>query len=213
MMRRASVTVAAIVFIAAVPISVLAGTNPDIGGTPIHTEDDYFSYTEGGSDWGLTVYSYVYGPASSLPDMGISLFPDEMLFVYLLDGDDARTDSVEYFSVYNPQDLSIVDVGYDGTLTITGYDAGDYQNPTNYQYSGFTKTVAYNFTGGYMYDIQPDEWSLVFYISVSPTWGLATGTVAAGGADEHDVPAPIPEPTTICLLGLGALALLRKRRA
>ncbi len=172
---------AAAILIAALPVNVLA-LNPDIGGDPIHTEEDYF--TE--SLWGLTVYSYVYDSTSAtLPDLGISLSSGQMLFAYLLDGDDATTDSVDYFSVYNPDDLPIIDVGYDETLTVPGYDGGDYQDPINYQYSGFSLTTSYNFTGGYMFTIEPDEWSLVFYVAVSPTWQLATGTVAAGGADEH----------------------------
>jgi hypothetical protein len=194
-MKGLVVIPAAVVFIAAFPAGIFA--QPDIGGTPIHTEQDYFSYTEGVSDWGLTVYSYVYGSASSLPDMGISLFPDEMLFVYLLDGDDATTDSVEYFSVFNPDDMPVVDVGYESDIIPMGYNAGKYQNPVNYQYSGFTQTISYNFTGGYMFDIQPDEWSLVYYISVCDTWAPATGTVAAGGSDVHDVPAPAPGPPCI----------------
>ena len=49
-----------------------------------------------------------------------------------------------------------------------------------------------------MNTIEPDEWSLVFYVSICDTWGPATGTVAAGGADEHDVPAPAPEP--LCMV-------------
>jgi len=197
-MRRLAVIPAAVVLITGAFVSALAA-NPDIGGDPIYTEQDYFSYTAGESDWGLTVYSYVYDYTSlTLPDMGIELFEDEMLFVYLLDGDEATMDSVEYFSVYNPHDLPIDTVGYVDTIIPSGYDAGKYQNPTNYQYSGFTQTSSYNFTGGYMFDIQPDEWSLVFYIAVSDTWGPATGTVAAGGADEHDVPAPAPEP--LCMV-------------
>jgi len=207
MMRRLAVLVAASMFVVAFPVSVLA---VDIGGDPIHTEEDYFS--EG--LWGLTVYSYVYdSTSSSLPDLGISLMSDEMLFVYLLDGDDAATDSVEYFSVYNPDDLPVDTVGYNNTIIPTGYSGDDYQDPINYEYSGFSLTTSYYFTGGYMRTIEPDEWSLVFYVAICDVWDLATGTVAAGGADEHDVPAPAPEPTTICLLGLGALALLRKRRA
>jgi len=191
MMRRLAVLVAAMALIVAVPVDVLAV--PDIGGDPIHTQEDYFSYTEGDSDWGLTVYSYVYDFASSsLPDMGISLNPDEMLFAYLLDGDDATTDSVEYFSVYNPYDLPIDTVGYVDTIIPTDCDAGKYQEPISYEYSGFSLTTSYYYTGGYMRTIEPDEWSLVFYVAICDSWHLATGTVAAGGADEHDVPAPEP---------------------
>ena len=184
-MRRLAVIPAAVVLITGAFVSTLAA-KPDIGGDPVYTEQDYFSYTEGESDWGLTVYSYVYDfTSSSLPDMGISLNPDEILFVYLLDGDDAKTDSVEYFSVYNPYDFPVDTVGYVDTIIPTGYSGDDYQDPINYQYSGFSLTTSYNFTGGYMFTIEPDEWSLVFYIAVCDTWDLATGTVAAGGADEH----------------------------
>ncbi len=192
-------------------VSSVFAVNPDIGGAAIHTEEDYFSY----GDWGLTVYSYVYDSTSAtLPDLGFSLGSGEMLFAYMLDGDNAAIDSVEYFSVYNTYDLPVSDVGYDASHNIVpaGYAAGDYQDPVNYQYSGFTLTTSYNFTGSYMASIEPDEWTLVYYVALADGWGPDVGTVAAGGADEQFVPAPTPEPTTICMLGLGAFALLRKRR-
>ena len=180
------------VLVASFTVGVLA-VNPDIGGDPIHTEMDYFAYTEGNSDWGLTVYSYVYDSTSaSLPDMGISLTPDKMLFVYLLDGNDATTDSVEYFSVYNPQNMPIDTVGYVDTIVPTDYNSAKYQEPVNYEYSGFSLTTSYYFTGGYMRTIEPDEWSLLFYVAASDTWAPSVGTVAAGGADEQYVPAPAP---------------------
>ncbi len=191
-------------------VSSVLAVNPDIGGAAIHTEEDYFA----SDDWGLTVYSYVYDSTSAtLPDLGISLDPGEMLFAYMLDGDDAKAVSVEYFSVLNTYAADIAPVGWDGTIVPTGYAGGDYQAPANFQYSSFTLTTSFTFAGSYMASIEPDEWSLVYYVADADAWGLDVGTVASGGADVQFVPAPVPEPTTICLLGLGALALLRKRKA
>jgi len=183
---------------------------PVIGGDPVHTEQDYFN----SNDWGLTVYSYVYDETSAALPGDFILNTGEMLFMYLLDADGTKTSSVEYFSVENPDELPINTVGCVNSIIPTGYDSGKYQAPVGFDYSGFSKTISYYFAGGYKNTIEPDEWSLVYYIAASDYWAGATGAVAAAGSDEHNLPAPAlaPEPATIVLFGLGALLLGRRRR-
>ena len=60
--------------------------------------------------------------------------------------------------------------------------------------------------------IAPSEYSsVVFFTSpVAPVWGV--GSVIDGGlSDQQPVPT-VPEPTTLGLLGMAGLALLRRRR-
>ena len=60
--------------------------------------------------------------------------------------------------------------------------------------------------------LDPGEYSLLYYVADLDDYGLVSATADGGGmGDNQIVPGPVPEPTTICLLAFGGLALLRKR--
>jgi len=214
--RRLAVILAAIGFIVGVPTNVLA--NPSIGGDPVHTDQDYFSAGE----WGMTAYSYVFDDTStSVPDLfeGFSgLGEGEMLFVYMLEPDtDPLLPSISYFAVNNEELVSIYAVGWSVRVVPSGYNVNNHQDPFVFTYSGPVQATVYNYTGN-PFDptcpLDPGEYSLVYYFALADSYGPVHATVdSQGQGDTQLVPGPIPEPTTICLLGLGALALLRKRRA
>ena len=68
------------------------------------------------------------------------------------------------------------------------------------------------------YYLEPDsvdvgEHSVVMYVMSALSPDEITGNVIDGSVGSGPVVGPIPEPATICLLGLGALGLLRKRRS
>lgn len=214
-MRRLAVVLATTVLIGGAPVSTMAA-NPDIGGDPIYTEQDYFT----AGDWGMTAYSYVFDNTSaSLP----AIYPDfelntgEMLFMHLLDSDAAKGISVDHFAVGNPELITINTVGWTIDVVPAGYDVDNHQEPYLYGFSGPAEATVYTYTGN-LFDpwctLDPGEYSLVYYIAVSDNYGVVSATAnGAGESNNHFVPGPIaPEPTTICLLGLGGLALLRKRR-
>ena len=70
-MRRLSIVLAAVIVAAGIPVTAVA-QNPDIGGDPVYTEEDYFS----AGDWGMTAYSYVFdGTSTSMPE----IFPVSLL--------------------------------------------------------------------------------------------------------------------------------------
>ena len=217
-MRRLGGVVAAAILIAALPVTVLA-LNPDIGGDAVYEDDVYFS----AGDWGMTAYSYVYDDTStSVPDLfeGFSgLDPGEMLFVHLLEPNPLTEPSISYFAINNeyPQQLSIYAVGYSLRVVPVGYNGANHQEPFVFTYSGPVEATVFNYTGNPFdttCELDPGEYSLVYYFVMADDYGSVHATVdSQGQGSTQFIPGPIPEPTTLCLLGLGALALLRKRRA
>lgn len=212
-MRRIGVILAALVFMGGTPVSIWAD-NPDVGGDPIHTEEDYFS----GGTWEMVVYSYVFDTTSaSLPGI-LELDPDEMLFMYLLDVPVTSGTSVEHYAVGNPGDLiEINTVGFEETVVPVGYESTPFDDPYIYGYSGTAEATIFTYFGDFFdpwCTLDPGEYSLIYYIAVSDYYGPVGATADSEGiGDTQFVPGPeVPEPTTICLLGLGALALLRRRR-
>lgn len=184
---------------------------PDIGGTPIHVEDDIFT----ADDWGIFVSSYVYDDTSELPG-NFALDPGEMLFIYLLDGDDDRSVSVDQYSVGNPELFPVNTVGWDDTIIPDGFELEDFQDPHLFGYSVPAQAIVWTYANN-PFDpfstLEPDEWSLVFYIAESPTWMPVSATASgAGMGDNQIVPGPAPEPTTLGILLVGALGVLRRRR-
>ncbi len=212
MMRRFVVTIAAIAFIAALPINVLAV--PDIDGSdPIHTETDYFA----AGSWEMTAYSYVFDTTSAKLPGVLELDPGEMLFMYLLDVPLTSATAVEHFSVGNPELMLISAVGFENSVVPDGYSIANFDDPYIFGYSGPAEATVFTYFGDFFdpwCTLDPGEYSLVWYIAESSAYGPVSATAdSAGLGDTQSVPGPVPEPTTLCLLGLGALALLRKRRA
>jgi MYXO-CTERM domain-containing protein len=186
---------------------------PDIGGTPIHTEGDYFT----GGPWGLDVFSYVFDFDSELPEnFGGVLDPDEMLFIYLLDGDNSMNVSVDTYSVGNPNLAVINAVGWTDNVIPDDYFIVDYQDPFAFSYSGPAQATVYTYSGNPedpFSTLDPDEWSMVWYIAVSPDWEEGPASASGGGiGDTEFVPVPIPAPGALAVLGLAGLLGARRRR-
>jgi hypothetical protein len=193
-MRRSIVVTAAIAFIAAFPLNVLA--IPNIGGDPIHTEEDYFSAGE----WGLTAYSYVFDDtSSSLPGV-LELDPGEMLFMYLLDCPQTSGTSVEHFSVGNPELEVINTVGFEDTVVPSGYNAADFEDPYIFGYSGPAEATIFTYYGDFFdpwCTLDPGEYSLVYYIAVSDGYGPVSATAdSQGQGNTQLVPGPL-----LCVVG------------
>jgi hypothetical protein len=164
--------------------------NPDIGGDPIDTDEDYFA----AGDWAMTVYSYVFdNNSASLPGV-FELDPDEMLFMYLLDCDPSKFVSIQQFSIGNPQLNAINTVSFEDEIVPIGYDAGDFQDPYVYGYSGTAQTTAFGYYGDPVdpwCTLDPGEYSLVYYIAVSANYAPTSATADSQGlADTRNVLGP-----------------------
>lgn len=60
--------------------------------------------------------------------------------------------------------------------------------------------------------IDPGEWSSTLYVLSDDAPGTIQGNVIDGVVGYGDVVGPVPEPASMCLLALGGVALLRRRR-
>jgi len=138
--------------------------------------------------------------------------------MYLLDGDDSTTVSVDHFSVGNPDMMSVQTVGWTVNVVPPLYDVTNHQDPYLYGFSGPAEATIFTYSGNLMdpwCTLDPDEYSLVYYIATAEEYREVSATADGGGQGNNQLlPGPaVPEPTTIALFGLGALALLRKRKA
>ena len=187
---------------------------PIIGGDPIYTREDIFS--AGG--WAMTVYSYVFDETSSSLPGSLALDPGEMLFMYLLDVPLASSTSIDHYTIGNPSLMAINECGFENTIVPLGYELRTDEDPYDYRYSGAAQATVFTYFGNVSdpwCTLDPDEYSLVYYIAVSDVYGPVPATAnSAGFGSTRAVPGPaVPEPATICLLALGTLVVLRKRRA
>jgi hypothetical protein len=183
---------------------------PSIGGTPIHTEDDVFS----GGSWGMFVSSYVFDSNSELPG-DITLDPGEFLFVYLLDADDEFSVSIDTYSVGNPFDQPIIEVGAITNVVPDGFAAPDREDPWLVSYNPGSQSSVYTFANDFFdpfSTLDPTEWSLVYYIAETTGWTLGSANASGAGiSDSQLVPVPIPAPGALALLGLAGLMGRRRR--
>jgi len=194
------------------------GTTVDIGGDPIHVEQDTFS----ADNWALDVTSFVFDWTSeSLPAGVPDLNPDETLFVYFLDMVNSEPTSVNNFNVGNPNLFPVFCVGWLGpTWVVPEVDGSpttdSFEDPYLYGYSGPAQAAVYTFSGDFFdpwCTLDPHEYSLVYYVAKSG-WTLVPGTASGGGLSDNElVPGPgavIPEPSLVIAGLVGLAAALRK---
>jgi len=132
----------------------------------------------------------------------------------------ANTDVITRFtaSPYASADNSI-SLGYLTANIPTAFTAGD-QSPLYGDVDALAgPTVGFNFPIGNPFYSIPDSYiapgnsSFVLYIESSLAPGIVMGNVINGGVHTGEIIGPVPEPATVCLLGLGGLLLRRRKRA
>jgi hypothetical protein len=111
-----------------------------------------------------------------------------------------------------------ISLGYLTANIPTAFTAGD-QAPLYGDVDALSgPTVGFNFSvGNPFYGIPdsyivPGESSLVLYVQSNLGPGIIVGNIINGGVHTGEVYGPVPEPATICLLGIGGL-LLRRRKS
>ncbi len=117
---------------------------------------------------------------------------------------------IDGFSVFGLTDYSM-DVDEE---SIEGQDPGEGQvEPTDSFFTESNKKGVWTFEGDGFAILEGDSsWFLAFSSDQDWVKGDYEITIADDDDDDFPVPPEIPEPATISLLGLGVLALLRKRK-
>lgn len=182
---------------------------PDINGTSTATpitggpRDGWYLY-EMDIQWNLD------GPGAGLSHWELVLLVDCKLLDHLIEFDTPAGYSTSEGNLGNPEAM-----GWTGYFNRDGDPPAGISNPV----------VKYN-DPFYPDTAEPGEegfGTFSFYANIIPEYGTFEGMLfAKSGSGVEDVFGDlqgaipsctiIPEPATICLLGLGALALLRKRR-
>ncbi|MCH7700932.1 MAG: PEP-CTERM sorting domain-containing protein [Planctomycetes bacterium] len=186
---------------------------PDIGGVPTETDTDVFASSEG--DWAAAVHSYAFvGLADGGTDVPVGLpVPTEgqTLFAYVPDMDDLATASVDQFQVGTPFGDMVFVAGHSETiLPSPGFVEEDRQNPSGTQVSLPALSVTYLYNGDFSFD--GGEFSVLYFLSDGiPGQVPATMRGGASVTDEQEILGPIPEPSTLAALCVGALLVSRLR--
>lgn len=131
---------------------------------------------------------------------------DRFLYTYQIfnDYDDISDEAVSYFAIFNPQQTVLnVDANNIGSKD----DGAGGIEPTSESLKDDGTRVEWDFAGGLIYN-DGHSWYLLFSAGGAPTAG--DYEVRAPQSDE--IPAPIPEPATVALLGIGGVALIRRKR-
>ncbi len=211
--------VASVVLLAAE--AVRAGDDDVIGGDSVASDFDVFVRTDLAVTWRVEVSSFVYDSSSETVPAGTPMpGAGQALFVYLVEntGNDLPTDiAVTDFSIGNPDSLPLLAFAA-ATAEADDLEEEDRSDPRNFFENA--QSIAYNwqdlaFPRPATTELLIGQWSVVYFL-VDGTYTDQNGTIIAGGiSDGHSVLGPmIPEPTTllVCLVGVGSLAMCRRRR-
>lgn len=173
------------------------------------------------ADGSLLVTDLSNGPLSAqVVSQAFTNDASEHLYLYqVYNIGDPSASSIELFTLFPFLDAVIapeVEVGYLSGAIPTGFAPGS-QLPEPDAYINPQQTLSFYFTerAGCAIDPgDPGEWSNVLYAKSIHGPGLITGNVIGSNVGTGDVigPVPIPEPSTLALLGLGLVALVLRRR-
>jgi len=154
-----------------------------------------------GTAWSADVEYAVYAPATypgSHPDKDA-----KYIYAYQVFASSAGTATLTSLSLNLPVGAGAASPGDDLTYGMAGGVA-----PLLSRLTGSPPTIVQ-----WVLDVDGGEHSTVLLFSSPNSHTLAAATLANGGVgDTQSLPTPLPEPTTMALLALGALVLVRRWR-
>jgi len=157
-----------------------------------------------------------YGPTSTLPGLYVTTFDSSQFSMGRYDGQCALLNTL-HNGISESSDSNVVGdltLTFDSGVTMLGFSMGQLQPSAHFRINGtdmgtFLPTFSSLLSGEYSRE--------GYFVITGPRINTFTLDVAEGDAFVMDhlvfQPAPVPEPGVWAGLGLGALALIRRRRA
>lgn len=137
-------------------------------------------------------------------------------YAYLYQVDNSKETSVHFIEVFTLCPFAGANentqMGWLAGDIPAGFDTGGQDPWDQGNVSSVGPTVTFYYLDAFDKAMFKGEHSVVMYVLSDLPPDVIVGNIINGSVADGPVVGPLPEPATIAMLGLGALALLRKRR-
>lgn len=204
MTRREGLTISCVCALCALSITAGAARGGMILESIADDQDEGTAVVSGsqvfsGGDWSAYVDYAVYAP-DDYPGTHVDQ-DDSYIYAYQVFNEDGSASTLGSLTVGLGDGSGVANPGSDGTYGPSG------ETPDLARLLGSPPTSAQ-----WVMSLDATENSEILLFSSPNSYTWDSATLANGGqGDTQSLPSPVPEPTTLCLVALGALGLARRR--